>query len=267
MKNLSKSVFLSVAVASALAASAVAEESAGFIGLELGASGGKQEAKLTGTVLNQSRTASNNLETYGVNVGIVGGYKAFFTSWFGLRAYANLNYIHTLSNIEVGSHEEQIGANTTRNVTDYQDTTISALNYGVNLDLLFNVLAFEQANLGLFVGAGLGANTFMASSAIDGAKKNIGANPDFGLLGADLQQQLNNDIKDNKAYTGFDAWVNVGVRTNFLEHHGIEVVAKVPFVGTTVYDKTLGNPAVASTNGNIKLYNPWNVSVRYIYSF
>ena len=258
MKNLSKSVFLSVAVASALAASAVAEESAGFIGLELGASGGNQEAKLTGTVLNQSRTASDNLETYGVNVGIVGGYKAFFTSWFGLRAYANLNYIHTLN-------EEMIREADGSSLST--DQAITALNYGVNLDLLFNVLAFQQANLGLFVGAGLGANTFFASNAIDAAKKKIAANPDFGLLGADLQQQLNNDIKDNKAYTGFDAWVNVGVRTNFLEHHGIEVVAKVPFVGTTVYDKTLGDPAVASTNGNIKLYNPWNVSVRYIYSF
>ena len=258
MKNLSKSVFLSVAVASALVASAVAEESAGFIGLELGASGGNQEAKLTGTVLNQSRTASDNLETYGVNVGIVGGYKAFFTSWFGLRAYANLNYIHTL-NEEVIKEADGSSLST--------DQAITALNYGVNLDLLFNVLAFEQANLGLFVGAGLGANTFFASNAIDAAKKKIAANPDFGLLGADLQQRLNNDIKDNKAYTGFDAWVNVGVRTNFLEHHGIEVVAKVPFVGTTVYDKTLGDPAIASTNGNIKLYNPWNVSVRYIYSF
>lgn len=266
MKNLSKRVFLSVAVASALVASAVAEESAGFIGLELGGSGGLQKSKITGTVVNQSRTASNDLETYGVNVGIVGGYKAFFTSWFGLRAYANLNYIHTLSNIEVGSHAEQNG-NTTTNVTDYQDTTISGLNYGVNLDLLFNVLAFQQANLGLFVGAGLGANTFFASSAIDGAKKNTAQNPDFALLPEAIQGQLNSDIKDNKSYTGFDAWVNVGVRTNFLEHHGIEVVAKVPFVGTTVYDKTIGNPAVASANANIKIYNPWNVSVRYIYSF
>lgn len=258
MKNLSKSVFLSVAVASALVASAVAEESAGFIGLELGASGGLQEAKITGTVANQSQTASDNLETYGVNAGIVGGYKAFFTSWFGLRAYANLNFIHTLN-------EEMIREADGSSLST--DQAISALNYGVNLDLLFNVLAFQQANLGLFVGAGLGANTFFASNAIDAAKKKIGANPNFDLLPEALQGQLNNDIKDNKAYTGFDAWVNVGVRTNFLEHHGIEVVAKVPFVGTTVYDKTLGNPTVASTNGSIKLYNPWNVSVRYIYSF
>lgn len=97
-------------------------------------------------------------------------------------------------------------------------------------------------------------------------RKKIGANPNFDLLPAELQGQLNNDIKDNKAYTGFDAWVNVGIRTNFLEHHGIEVAAKVPFVGTTVYDKTIGAAGV-SANGSIKLYNPWNVSVRYIYSF
>lgn len=259
MKNLSKSVFLSVAVASALVASAVAEESAGFIGLELGASGGLQEAKITGTVtaLNQSRTASDNLETYGVNAGIVGGYKAFFTSWFGLRAYANLNFIHTLN-------EEMIKEADGSNLST--DQAISALNYGVNLDLLFNVLAFQQANLGLFVGAGLGANTFFASNAIDAAKKKIGANPNFDLLPEPLQGQLNNDIKDNKAYTGFDAWVNVGVRTNFLEHHGIEVLAKVPFVGTTAYDKTIGAAGV-SANANVKFYNPWNVSVRYIYSF
>ncbi|ETD24786.1 outer membrane beta-barrel protein [Helicobacter macacae] len=257
MKNLSKSVFLSVAVASVLVASAVAEESAGFIGLELGASGGLQEAKITGTATNQSRTASDNLETYGVNAGIVGGYKAFFTSWFGLRAYANLNFIHTLN-------EEMIREADGSNLST--DQAISALNYGVNLDLLFNVLAFQQANLGLFVGAGLGANTFFASNAIDAAKKKIGANPNFDLLPEALQGQLNNDIKDNKAYTGFDAWVNVGVRTNFLEHHGIEVVAKVPFVGTTVYDKTIGAAGV-SANANVKLYNPWNVSVRYIYSF
>lgn len=258
MKNLSKSVFLSVAVASALAASAVAEESAGFIGLELGGSGGKQEAKITATSPIASGTASDNLETYGVNVGIVGGYKAFFTSWFGLRAYANLNFIHTLN-------EEMIKEADGSNLST--DQAISALNYGVNLDLLFNVLAFQQANLGLFVGAGLGANTFFASNAIDAAKKKTAAHPDFALIPEALQGQLNNDIKDNKAYTGFDAWVNVGVRTNFLEHHGIEVVAKVPFVATTVYDKTIGNPAVVAVNGSIKLYNPWNVSVRYIYSF
>ena len=149
--------------------------------------------------------------------------------------------------------------------TDFQFYTISALNYGVNLDLLFNVLAFEQANLGLFVGAGLGANTFMTSSAVDAAKKRIAQHPDFDLLPEALQGQLNNDIKD-KTYTGFDAWVNVGVRTNFLEHHGIEVLAKVPFVGTTAYDKTIGAAGV-SANANVKFYNPWNVSVRYIYSF
>ena len=265
MKNLSKSVFLSVAVASALAASAVAEESAGFIGLELGGSGGLQKSSIKGTVLNQSRTSSEDMEAYGVNVGIIGGYKAFFTSWFGLRAYANLNYIHTLNEIEVGSRQNQNG-NLTTISAEYQDYTISALNYGVNLDLLFNVLAFQQANLGLFAGVGIGANTFMTSSAVDAAKKRIAQNPDFDLLPEAIQGQLNNDIKD-KTYTGFDAWVNVGVRTNFLEHHGIEVSARVPFVATTAYDKTIGNPAVASANANIKLYNPWNVSVRYIYSF
>ncbi len=257
MKKLSKSLVLSVAVATALASNAVAEESAGFIGVEVGASASKQEAKLTLSAVGNSQTYSEKLEPYGFNVGIVGGYKAFFTSWFGLRAYANLNYIHTLSNEEVGKDIQNIGGTTTER-TIFQDYTIAALNYGVNLDLLFNVAAFEEANLGLFAGVGIGANTFITSNSIDAAKKRFaeasGQNAD-GL----------SDIKD-KTYTGFDAWVNVGIRTNFLTNHEIEVLAKVPFVGTTAYNKTL-DLGVGTANANVKFYIPWNVNVRYIYSF
>lgn len=259
MKKLSKSLVLSVAVATALASNAVAEESAGFIGVEVGASASKQEAKLTLSAVGNSQTYSEKLEPYGFNVGIVGGYKAFFTSWFGLRAYANLNYIHTLSNEEVGKDTQNIGGTTTER-TIFQDYTIAALNYGVNLDLLFNVAAFEEANLGLFAGVGIGANTFITSKAIDAAKKQVGQDADFQKVGDGF-----NDIKD-KTYTGFDAWLNVGIRTNFLTHHELEVLAKVPFVGTTAYNKTIG-AAGASANAKVKYYIPWNVNLRYIYSF
>lgn len=258
MKKLSKSLVLSVAVISALAGNAVAEESAGFIGVEVGASASKQEAKLTLSAVGNSQTYSEKLEPYGFNVGIVGGYKAFFTSWFGLRAYANLNYIHTLSNEEVGKDTQNIGGTTTER-TIFQDYTIAALNYGVNLDLLFNVAAFEEANLGLFAGVGIGANTFITSNSIDAAKKRFAE-----ASGEDID--LLSSIKD-KTYTGFDAWVNVGIRTNFLTNHEIEVLAKVPFVGTTAYNKTLDLGGVASANANVKFYIPWNVNVRYIYSF
>lgn len=263
MKKLSKSLVLSVAVATALASNAVAEESAGFIGVEVGASASKQEAKLTlSAPALGSQTFSEKLEPYGFNVGIIGGYKAFFTSWFGLRAYANLNYIHTLSNEEVGKDTQTIGGTTTER-TIFQDYTIAALNYGVNLDLLFNVAAFEEANLGLFAGVGIGANTFMTSNSIDAAKKRFENANNAG--GTNLSEGLSS-IKD-KTYTGFDAWVNVGIRTNFLTNHELEVLAKVPFVGTTAYNKTLDFGGVASANANVKFYIPWNVNVRYIYSF
>lgn len=259
MKKLSKSLVLSVAVATALASNAVAEESAGFIGVEVGASASKQEAKLTlSAPALGSQTFSEKLEPYGFNVGIVGGYKAFFTSWFGLRAYANLNYIHTLSNEEVGKDTQNIGGTTTER-TIFQDYTIAALNYGVNLDLLFNVAAFEEANLGLFAGVGIGANTFMTSNSIDTAKKRFAS----ANNGQDITEGLSS-IKD-KTYTGFDAWVNVGIRTNFLTNHELEVLAKVPFVGTTAYNKTID--LGVSANANVKFYIPWNVNVRYIYSF
>lgn len=259
MKKLSKLV-LSVAVASALASNAVAEESGGFLGLEVGASASLQEAKITGSIGNQSKTYSKDFDAYGFNAGIVAGYKVFFASWFGLRGYANLNYIHTFGIEEIG---EETKTNGTQSETwkKYQDYTIGALNYGVNLDLLFNVLAFEEANLGLFAGVGLGANTFITQKAIDTAKKIVAQDADFANNVGDGF----NDIKD-KTYTGFDAWLNVGIRTNFLTHHEIEVLAKVPFVGTTAYDKKIG-VANASANAKVKYYIPWNVNLRYIYSF
>lgn len=260
MKKLSKSLVLSVAVASALAGNAVAEESGGFLGVELGASASLQEAKITGSIGDNSKTYSKNFDAYGFNAGVVAGYKAFFTSWFGLRGYANLNYIHTLGNEKVGE-ETKMNGNQTETWTKYQDYTIGALNYGVNLDLLFNVLAFEEANLGLFAGVGLGANTFITSKAIDAAKKQVGQDADFANKVGDGF----NDIKD-KTYTGFDAWLNVGIRTNFLTHHELEVLAKVPFVGTTAYNKTIGVAGV-SANAKVKYYIPWNVNLRYIYSF
>lgn len=30
--------------------------------------------------------------------------------------------------------------------------------------------------------------------------------------------------------TGFDIWLNVGLRTNIAKHHGLEVAVRVPFI-------------------------------------
>ena len=36
--------------------------------------------------------------------------------------------------------------------------------------------------------------------------------------------------------TGFDVWVNVGLRTNIATPHGLEVVARVPFLPVKMLD-------------------------------
>ena len=126
--------------------------------------------------------------------------------------------------------------------------------------MLFNFLALEEVNVGLLAGVGIGANTFIINNSIDATKQRFTSANGTNQLWNSLD-----DIKD-KTYTGFDAWVNVGIRTNFLQNHDIEVLAKIPFVGTTAYNKTIGGDALGA-NANIKLYMPWNVNLRYIYSF
>lgn len=45
--------------------------------MELGASASLQEAKITGSIGDNSKTYSKNFDAYGFNAGVVAGYKAF----------------------------------------------------------------------------------------------------------------------------------------------------------------------------------------------
>ena len=84
MKNLSKSVFLSVAVASALVASAVAEQSGVFLGAEVGYGGASVDYKTSYSEQNQTTGNIQGGRPYtlkynggGVKYGIVAGISSF----------------------------------------------------------------------------------------------------------------------------------------------------------------------------------------------
>ncbi|MDE7235314.1 MAG: outer membrane protein, partial [Helicobacter japonicus] len=96
---------------------------------------------------------------------------------------------------------------------------------------LYNVVASQSVNLGAFVGVGVGANTWAA-------KDNV----------------------DFKVKTGFNVALNAGLRSQFGKHHGIEVVARVPFISTTLENhRVTGEKQTGS--------HTYNVGARYILSF
>ena len=208
-----KKVFVSSAVALALSCGVlVAEESGIFIGVGAGYS--QSEVKISGALGEAKDKVS------GLSYEVLLGYKQFFTPKFGLRYYANF-----ASANQEESRSEKLKAN--------------VMNYGLNIDALYNFVARDSANLGVFVGVGVGYNTW-SGSAIDAYKS--------------VAQAINEKMDKSS----IDCALNVGLRTAFAKHHGIEVVAKVPFMQTTLFD---------ARGVKVTAEQHYNVGARYILSF
>lgn len=210
MKTIKKCV-LSSAVALALASSAsFAEESGAFVGVGVGYGGSQVKS-------------GEKMNLDGISYEIIAGYKQFFTPSFGLRYYANFAYADASGKPKDSS--EKIKGN--------------VMDYGVNVDALYNFIADDSLSFGAFLGLGLGLNSW-SGSLITGLKD------DMAGLGAKVTT------------SGFGAALNVGLRTEIAKAHGIELAARVPFVATTLVNKD-GLKVTATHN--------YNVGLRYIFSF
>ncbi|TLD80107.1 outer membrane protein [Helicobacter sp. MIT 05-5293] len=199
-----KKLLISAALSLTLASSVLsAEESGVFVGVGIGYGG--SSFKMT------SDEGKQTTKLDGLSYEIIAGYKSFFTPNFGLRYYANFAY---------GEHKKG-GAD---------KITANAMDYGVNIDALYNFISSENVNFGAFLGLGAGAVSW-------GGKT----------------------LKDQKMdKTGFNLALNVGLRSEFAKHHGVEIAAKVPFMTTTLKDET-GFKMTSKAN--------YNVGVRYIFNF
>lgn len=101
-------------------------------------------------------------------------------------------------------------------------------------DALFNFLSFEKFDLGVFGGVA------------------------FGYAGHQQKYWRNYSSIDGDKINGVDLGVNFGLRTNFLENHGVEFYYRMGFLeqkGEFVSGET------------IKFKRPSQIGVRYIYSF
>lgn len=231
---------------------AVAEESGGFVGLEVGYG----EAEIVNILYQREPYHKNdilglNFNGGGVAYGFTIGYKQFFTPYFGLRYYANLNLLHANLNPKSTLSADIAGGI----IAEAKKSSVMLLNYGANIDFMANVLASENADLGGFVGVGLGGDSWM---------------------GKGIEHQLElykiiypNDAQDLqlKSKTDFNVWINVGLRTNFAKYHGIELVARAPLLKNKLLDGNFVDGYNRQVKAKVTIKGIYSVSLRYTVSF
>lgn len=185
------------------------DRSGSFVGVELG----------YGELLSSTSAVAYKEKDAGFKYGLLLGYNKFFIKYFGIRFYGNAN------------------------VTQVKDKTSSdwlyRLNYGVNLDAIANFLATDYADLGAFVGLGVGGQTYFFTG------QNKEALDTFESMGVKV------------SYTSVDVGLNVGLRTNIAKHFGIELAARVPFIKHNLFEP----------KGAYVLKETYSISARLLWNY
>lgn len=172
----------------------------------------------------------------GVNYGVMMGYAHFFNNYFGGRIYGSLNALHIkFSNEGIES----------------VDTLLSALYWGMNADLIVNVLALRNFDLGVYVGIFLGANTFLETGYTDYIVR-VSEMSGFKV-----------------SRTHFDIALNVGLRTMIAKNVGLEVALRVPFLKSYAVNEDAYNLQNGAYMGVYQIYfkQNYNVNLRLLYKF
>lgn len=118
-------------------ASAFAEKSGGFVGIELANIG---VATLKTKDL-QSKPKEESRVSVGYDWGVVFGYKQFFNDYVGLRYYARLGSAYF-------------------SLSDDKQSWVEPFIYNANIDFLGNFIAKENVDFGGFVGVGIGGISY-----------------------------------------------------------------------------------------------------------
>ena len=219
-----------------------AEESGVFAGVEVGYAQSVFENKITVSGgVNIAESAKYNGD--GVKYGLVVGYKQFFSSYFGLRYYAN-----------VSMHHAELKSNTVAKGYEWKNKVNGTMiNYGANIDVLVNFVANDALDFGAFIGVGVGGATWMGKDLDDHE---------------DYVQSINSQWSLSR--TGLDVALNAGLRLTVADKHGFEVVARIPFIKTSLLDES-GNGVIQGTNVSAKLINTlshtYAITARYTFSF
>lgn len=216
------------------------------MGFGIGGGGANMSAKASGEMNMGSDSGSVNqtikyYEGGGVDFELVSGYNQFFTQYIiGLRYYANFSLSYMIMNVSGIFKDYLIALGNEEMYNEIKIMNAILINYGANVDFVGNFYTSANVDLGGFVGIGIGGDSW--------------------IIKAKLDTQL------SPPTSAFNVWLNAGLRANIATHHGIELVARVPFLKATIFSTAM-NLGYANSKMKMFITNPYNVTLRYVYNF
>lgn len=200
-----------------------------FFGIEAGYIESRGSLLLTGIMRIDEKKG-------GIDYGVMMGYTHFFNNYFGGRIYGSLNALH------IKFSDDGI---------ESVDTLLSALYWGMNVDLITNFVALRNFDMGVYVGVFVGANTFLETGYADYIVR-MGEMSGFKVK-----------------RTSFDFALNVGLRTIMAKNIGLEVALRVPFLKSYAVNEDAYSRQNGAYLGVYQIYfkQNYNVNLRLLYKF
>ena len=237
-------IALSLAVAGILgASSALAETDGAFVGVQFGFGGANTTNEFCSSGGGMGACQIDLKSANALRYGFLAGYKQFFTENFGLRYYGVVDY----------------GADFKIDNAFYMGETIpfspkiSVLNLSANVDALYNFISNDSLEFGAFGGLSLAYASYKAKNALMDVTPMMTGGSDKPAF------------KDFKL-SGFDVGVNVGVRAQIVQKHGVELYGRFAFMENKK-EETLHEEARGKATQTFKASQPYQVGLRYTFSF
>ena len=203
----------------------------------LGGANAKNEVCSSAGIISICNTDSKSANA--LRYGFLAGYKQFFTEKFGLRYYGVVDY---------GADFKIDNAFYGDGMVIKSSPKISALNLSANVDALYNFISNDSLKFGAFGGLSLAYASYKAKNAlIDTTPSSEPAFKDFKL-------------------SGFDMGVNVGVRAQIVQKHGVELYGRFAFMENKK-EETLFEVGDTKAIQTFKAAQPYQVGLRYTFSF
>ena len=237
-----KKVALSIALAGILgASSALAETDGAFVGVQFGFGGANTKNELCELGGGMSVCKTDSKSASALRYGFLAGYKQFFTENFGLRYYGVVDYG---ADFKIDNALEGVGGEMIK-----FSPKISALNLSANVDALYNFISNDSLEFGAFGGLSLAYASYKAKNALIDTTPSS-SEPAF---------------KDFKL-SGFDMGVNVGVRAQIVQKHGVELYGRFAFMENKKEETPFEEEGGKMTQ-TFKASQPYQVGLRYTFSF
>ena len=237
-------IALSLAVAGILgASSALAETDGAFVGVQFGFGGAKTTNEFCSSGGGMGACQIDSKSTSALRYGFLAGYKQFFTENFGLRYYGVVDY---------GADFKIDNAFYMGKMINFSPK-ISALNLSANVDALYNFISNDSLEFGAFGGLSLAYASYKAKNALMDVTL---------MMTGDSDEPAFKDFK----FSGFDMGVNVGVRAQIAQKHGVELYGRFAFMENKK-EETLHEEALGKATQTFKAAQPYQVGLRYTFSF